>query len=141
MAKLLDLLQAGADLGSLTSDEMRELAGEIRELLVETIHANGDAGHLASNLGAVELTLALHRAFETPRDKIIWDVGHQAYIHKLLTGRLDTIATLRQRGGLSGFPDRQESVHDAFGVGHAGTALSAAVTANRPQVAVGVWLA
>lgn len=126
MAKLLDLLQAGADLGSLTSDEMRELAGEIRELLVETIHANGDAGHLASNLGAVELTLALHRAFETPRDKIIWDVGHQAYIHKLLTGRLDTIATLRQRGGLSGFPDRQESVHDAFGVGHAGTALSAA---------------
>ena len=126
MAKLLDALDAGADLRALSEDEMVTLAGEIRELLVETIHANGDAGHLASNLGSVELSLALHRAFRTPRDKIIWDVGHQAYIHKLLTGRRGEISTLRQQGGLSGFPDRRESEHDAFGVGHAGTALSAA---------------
>ena len=126
MANLLDQLEAGRDLESLHADEMTDLAEEIRELLVETIHANGDAGHLASNLGTVEISLALHRVFETPRDKIIWDVGHQAYIHKLLTGRRSRISTLRQRGGLSGFPDRRESEHDAFGVGHAGTALSAA---------------
>jgi len=126
MAKLLDALDAGRDLGSMSSEEMDDLAEEIRRLLVDTIHANGDAGHLASNLGAVEISLALHRVFQTPRDKIIWDVGHQAYVHKLLTGRRDRISTLRQPGGLSGFPDRRESEHDAFGVGHAGTALSAA---------------
>ncbi len=111
---------------ALKSDELLALASEIRDLLVETVHSNGDAGHLASNLGAVELTLALHRVFETPRDKIIWDVGHQAYVHKILTGRKDEIATIRQSGGLSPFPERSESEHDAFGVGHAGTALSAA---------------
>jgi len=126
MASLLDALDAGRELGSLSSVEMDVLAEEIRLLLVDTIHANGDAGHLASNLGVVELSLALHRVFKTPRDKIIWDVGHQAYIHKLMTGRRGEISTLRQRGGLSGFPDRRESEHDAFGVGHAGTALSAA---------------
>lgn len=126
MSKLLDAVDAGRDLSSLSGGEMDELASEIRELLVDTIHANGDAGHLASNLGTVELSLALHRVFSTPYDKIIWDVGHQAYIHKLLTGRRGQIATLRQEGGLSGFPDRRESEHDAFGVGHAGTAISAA---------------
>jgi len=126
MAKLLDALDLGRDIGSFSNDEMNELAFEIRELLVDTIHANGDAGHLASNLGAVEISLALHRVYDTPYDKIIFDVGHQAYIHKLLTGRRDRISTLRQQGGLSGFPDRRESEHDAFGVGHAGTALSAA---------------
>ena len=126
MAKLLDAIDAGRDLGSLSSEEMTALAAEIRDLLVETIHANSDAGHLASNLGAVEISLALHRVFNTPYDKIIWDVGHQAYVHKLLTGRRDRISTLRQQGGLSGFPDRRESEHDAFGAGHAGTALAAA---------------
>ena len=126
MPKLLDAIDAGRELSSLSDREMKRLAAEIRALLVDTIHANGDAGHLASNLGTVELTLALHRVFDTPYDKIIWDVGHQAYIHKLLTGRRGQIATLRQQGGISGFPDRRESEHDAFGVGHAGTAISAA---------------
>ena len=126
MTRVLDELRDGRDLRSLSSQEMAELAEETRELLVETVHSNGDAGHLASNLGVVELTLALHRVFDTPRDKIIWDVGHQAYVHKMLTGRMDQIGTIRQRGGLSPFPERSESPHDAFGVGHAGTALSAA---------------
>jgi 1-deoxy-D-xylulose-5-phosphate synthase len=126
MPQLMDELEAGRNLRDLSLDEMDELAAEIRQLLVDTIHANGDAGHLASNLGAVEITLALHRVFDTPRDKIIWDVGHQAYIHKLLTGRAGRIATIRQQGGLAPFPERSESEHDAFGVGHAGTALSAA---------------
>ena len=123
---MLDDLDRGKDLRALSSSELVALASEIRELLVETVHSNGDAGHLASNLGAVELTLALHRVFETPRDKIIWDVGHQAYVHKILTGRKGEIASIRQQGGLSPFPERSESEHDAFGVGHAGTALSAA---------------
>ena len=102
---MLDDLGRGTDLRALKSDELLALAAEIRDLLVETVHSNGDAGHLASNLGTVELTLALHRVFETPRDKIIWDVGHQAYVHKILTGRKDEIATIRQSGGLSPFPD------------------------------------
>ncbi|MGE3961314.1 MAG: 1-deoxy-D-xylulose-5-phosphate synthase [Dehalococcoidia bacterium] len=126
MGRVLDQLRRGTDLSSLDHDAMNALADEVRELLVETVHANGDAGHLASNLGAVELTLALHRVFDSPRDKIIWDVGHQAYVHKMLTGRMDQISTIRQRDGLSPFPERSESPHDAFGVGHAGTALSAA---------------
>ncbi len=126
MPKLLDAIDAGRDLGSLSGTEMNSLAAEIRELLVDTIHANGDAGHLASNLGTVELSLALHRVFSTPYDKIIWDVGHQAYVHKLLTGRRDRFQTIRQQEGLAPFPDRRESDHDAFGVGHAGTAISAA---------------
>ncbi len=126
MTRVLDELRHGRDLRSLSSHEMSVLAAETRELLVETVHSNGDAGHLASNLGVVELTLALHRVFDTPRDKIIWDVGHQAYVHKMLTGRIDEIGTIRQRDGLSPFPERSESPHDAFGVGHAGTALSAA---------------
>ena len=123
---MLDELGHSKDLRDLKGDELTALASEIRDLLVETVHSNGDAGHLASNLGAVELSLALHRVFETPRDKIIWDVGHQAYVHKILTGRKDQIATIRQADGLSPFPERSESPHDAFGVGHAGTALSAA---------------
>jgi len=123
---VLDELGHSKDLRDLKGDELTALASEIRDLLVETVHSNGDAGHLASNLGAVELSLALHRVFETPRDKIIWDVGHQAYVHKILTGRKDQIATIRQADGLSPFPERSESPHDAFGVGHAGTALSAA---------------
>ena len=126
MTRLLDELREGRDLHAFDHDEMVELAAEIRDLLVETVHSNGDAGHLASNLGAVELTLALHRVFDTPRDKIVWDVGHQAYVHKILTGRLDRIGSIRQQGGLSPFPERSESAHDSFGVGHAGTALSAA---------------
>src|SRR6185312_11545855 len=104
-----------------------QLAGEIREFLVDCVHCIGDGGHLASNLGVVELSLALHRQFDTPRDKIIWDVSHQIYVHKMLTGRKERMATIRQFQGLSGFADRNESPHDAFGAGHAGTAISAAV--------------
>jgi 1-deoxy-D-xylulose-5-phosphate synthase len=102
MTDLLTTLDQGRDLTSLSSDEMMELAAELRELLVEVVHANGDAGHLASNLGAVELSLALHRVFDTPYDRIIWDVGHQAYVHKILTGRRGQMGTLRRQDGISG---------------------------------------
>jgi len=125
MGKLLDLIDSPADLKRLTPPELEQLASEIREELVSVVSANG--GHLASNLGVVELTIALHRVFESPRDKIIWDVGHQAYTHKLLTGRRDRFFTLRQLGGISGFTDRNESEHDHFGAGHASTSISAAL--------------
>ncbi len=109
----------------LKKEELGQLAAEIRQELVATVTANG--GHLASNLGAVELTIALHRVFDSPRDKIIWDVGHQSYVHKLLTGRRQRFASLRQYGGLSGFTSRSESEHDPFGAGHASTSVSAAL--------------
>ncbi len=105
--------------------QLLQLADEIRRFLINVISRTG--GHLAPNLGVVELTLALHRIFSTPRDKIIFDVGHQAYIHKILTGRREQFHTLRQYGGLSGFPKRSESEHDAFGAGHSSTSISAAV--------------
>ena len=101
MGKLLDRIDCPGDLQGLTQLDLKRLAAEIREELVSVVFANG--GHLASNLGVVELTIALHRVFDSPRDKIVWDVGHQAYTHKLLTGRRDGFATLRQSGGLSGF--------------------------------------
>ncbi len=122
---LLDTIDGPDNLKGLEIDDLRQLAGEIREVLVETVTANG--GHLASNLGTVELALALHSVFDSPRDKLVWDVGHQAYPHKLLTGRRDRFDTIRQLGGISGFLSRDESVHDAFGAGHAGTAISAAL--------------
>lgn len=123
--KLLDKIDSPGDLKKLTEEQMKELAGEIRQLLVEVISKNG--GHLAPNLGVVELTLALHKVFNTPKDKIIFDVGHQAYIHKILTGRREAFRTLRQYGGLSGFPKIFESEHDAFGTGHSSTSISAAL--------------
>ncbi|MBI2864535.1 MAG: 1-deoxy-D-xylulose-5-phosphate synthase [Chloroflexi bacterium] len=125
MSRVLDRVSQPSDLRGLTQDEFRQLAREIRELLVNTVSCTG--GHLASNLGAVELTLALHSVFDSPKDKLIWDVGHQAYVHKLLTGRKDRFSTLRQYGGLAGFPAREESEHDAFGTGHASTSISAAL--------------
>jgi len=125
MAKLLDRIDSPSDLKGLTRSQLKQLAAEIREELVTVVSANG--GHLASNLGVVELTLALHRVFDSPRDKIIWDVGHQAYTHKLLTGRKDRFASLRQYGGLSGYTSRDESEHDPFGAGHASTSVSAAL--------------
>ena len=100
------------------------LAQEIRELIINTVASSG--GHLASSLGTVELTLALHYVFNTPQDKIIWDVGHQTYAHKIITGRKDKFATLRRKNGLSGFPRREESPYDVFNVGHSGTSISAA---------------
>jgi 1-deoxy-D-xylulose-5-phosphate synthase len=125
MAKILDTIREPADLRKLTPDELSILALEIRTLILETVAKNG--GHLASNLGAVELTLALHIAFDSPADKIVWDVGHQCYTHKILTGRKDLFGGLRRAGGILGFPCREESEHDSFNTGHASTALSAAL--------------
>jgi len=122
---MLEKIDSPADLKRLSLPDLRRLAGEIRECLIDRITENG--GHLASNLGVVELTLALHYVFDSPRDAIVWDVGHQAYVHKLVTGRRDRFATIRQLGGLSGFCVREESPHDAFGAGHAGTSVSAAL--------------
>lgn len=112
------------DLRALNLAELNTLAGEIRNLIVNTVAATG--GHLASSLGAVELTLALHYVFNAPEDKLIWDVGHQCYTHKIVTGRKDKFSTLRKQGGLSGFPKREESVYDTFNVGHSGTSIAAA---------------
>ena len=123
--RLLDKVDNPADLKGLAKQELGQLAAEIRQELVSTVNANG--GHLASNLGVVELTIALHRVFDSPRDKIIWDVGHQSYVHKLLTGRRQRFDSLRQYGGLSGFTSRNESEHDPFGAGHASTSVSAAL--------------
>ena len=122
--KILDRVNSPLDLKILSLEEMNRLAEEIRQLLIEVVSKNG--GHLAPNLGVVELTLALHRVFDSPRDKLIFDVGHQAYIHKIITGRKEAFPTLRTYKGLSGFPKRQESEHDAFGVGHSSTSVSAA---------------
>ncbi|MEE8373562.1 MAG: 1-deoxy-D-xylulose-5-phosphate synthase [Dehalococcoidia bacterium] len=125
MAELLDRIDGPSDLKGLTYPELDRLSEEIRTLMVSTVTRTG--GHLASSLGAVELTIALHRVFDSPRDKLVWDVGHQSYAHKLLTGRRERFDTLRQYGGLSGFPDPDESPHDAFGTGHASTSVSAAL--------------
>jgi 1-deoxy-D-xylulose-5-phosphate synthase len=127
LTRILDRVESPADLRDLSEDQLRQLAAEIREALVETVHCIGGGGHLASNLGVVELSIVLHRLFDSPRDKIIWDVSHQIYVHKMLTGRKGQMESIRQYGGLSGFADRQESEHDAFGAGHAGTSISAAV--------------
>jgi len=119
---VLERVNSPADLRSLTSDELTVLAGEIREFIVQAVAVTG--GHLGSNLGAVELTLALHRVFDSPRDVILWDTGHQAYVHKIVTGRRDSFPTLRQPGGLSGYPNRAESEHDWVENSHASTILS-----------------
>lgn len=122
---ILPVINSPADLWDLDIKQLEQLAGEVRAAILEVVSING--GHLASNLGAVELTLALHHVFQMPRDKIIWDVGHQAYTHKLITGRRDQFKTLRTRGGISGFPKRMESPYDLFDVGHSGTSISAAL--------------
>jgi 1-deoxy-D-xylulose-5-phosphate synthase len=125
MGTLLESIHSPADLKLLNFAQMTELAEEIREFLIQTLSKTG--GHLGPNLGVVELTLALHTVFNTPEDKLLFDVSHQAYIHKILTGRLDRFETIRQPGGLNGFMQRTESEHDCYGAGHAGTALSAAL--------------
>ena len=125
MGTILSRLKSPAELKQLSLPQLRELAGELREQIVTTVAANG--GHLGSSLGVVELSIALHRVFNSPADRIIWDVGHQAYAHKLLTGRLKNFHTLRQMNGISGFPKRDESEHDAFDVGHSSTSISAAL--------------
>jgi 1-deoxy-D-xylulose-5-phosphate synthase len=119
---LLRRIREPADLRALSLDELDELAGEIRDFIVQAVAAN--SGHLGSNLGAVELTLALHRVFESPRDAVLWDTGHQAYVHKIVTGRQTGFEQLRQAGGLSGYPSREESRHDVIENSHASTVLS-----------------
>ena len=125
MSSLLKTIDSPADLGTLSHLQLKQLALEIRQLIIATCAESG--GHLAPSLGVVELTIALHRVFSSPKDRIVWDVGHQAYAHKILTGRRDSFQTLRQLDGISGFPKRAESPHDAFGVGHSSTSISAAL--------------
>lgn len=122
---LLSSINCTEDVKRLTCEELPLLAAELRQKMIETVAQNG--GHLASSLGVVEITIAMHRAFHTPEDKIIFDVGHQSYAHKILTGRRDAFSTLRRQNGISGFPKREESEHDAFNTGHASTSVSAAL--------------
>jgi len=122
---LLDKIKESSDLKKLTEEQLPKVAEEIRQEIISVVSTNG--GHLASNLGVVELTLALHYCFDIPTDKIVWDVGHQSYVHKILTGRRDRLKTIRQHEGLSGFPKRTESPADAFGAGHASTAISSSL--------------
>ncbi len=123
MTRVLDRVHGPADLRELGAEDLAALATEIRDLLIQTVSTGGQ-GHLGPNLGAVELTIALHRVFDSPTEPILWDVGHQAYVHKILTGRADRMPTLRQQGGLSGYPSRGESDHDWIENSHASTALS-----------------
>jgi len=125
MSRYLDMVAEPAHVKNLTASQLLQLADEIRHELITVLAKNG--GHLGPNLGVVELTIALHRVFSTPKDKFVWDVSHQAYVHKLLTGRKDRFNTIRTTGGLNGFALRTESPHDCYGAGHAGTALSAAL--------------
>ena len=125
MAKILDNIESPQDLKKLSIKDLSRLGKEIRELIINVVSKTG--GHLSPNLGVVEITLALNRVFNSPRDKIIWDVGHQCYTHKIITGRKDQFHTLRQYEGICGFPCREESEHDVYNTGHASTALSAAM--------------
>lgn len=125
MGKLLDMINSPDDLRKLDNESLEKLAEEIREFIVQEISKTG--GHLASNLGVVELTIAIHCVYNTPEDRIIWDVGHQTYTHKILTGRKSSFNTLRKYGGISGFPKRNESIYDAFETGHSSTSISAAL--------------
>ncbi|MBQ2136779.1 MAG: 1-deoxy-D-xylulose-5-phosphate synthase, partial [Selenomonas sp.] len=122
---LLEKINGPEVIKRLSVSELEELARELRQFIVDTVAQNG--GHLAPSLGTVELTLALYSVFNFPQDKLIWDVGHQAYTHKIITGRRDSFHTLRQKDGITGFPNRSESPYDAFGVGHASTSISAAL--------------
>ncbi|MDR0498041.1 MAG: 1-deoxy-D-xylulose-5-phosphate synthase, partial [Treponema sp.] len=122
---VLPNIQSPKDLKTLSHKDLYRLAEEIREKIISTVISNG--GHLASNLGVVELTIALHRVYDSPEEKIIWDVGHQCYAHKLLTGRQKLFQSLRRSGGIAGFPRKSESAHDSFNTGHASTSISAAL--------------
>ncbi len=132
---ILGRINSPADLKGLSVREMEALAQEIREVIIETVSRTG--GHLAPNLGAVELTIALHYVFDAPRDKIIWDVGHQSYAHKLITGRKDRFHTLRTYGGISGFPKRSESPYDTFDTGHSSTSISAGLGISTAKALLG----
>ncbi|HSH39447.1 MAG TPA: 1-deoxy-D-xylulose-5-phosphate synthase N-terminal domain-containing protein, partial [Chthoniobacterales bacterium] len=122
---VLQGIRSPADVKALREDQLPQLAQEVRDELIRVLSETG--GHLGPNLGVVELTIALHRVFDTPKDKFVFDVSHQGYVHKMFTGRLDRIGTMRQYEGLNGFLLRSECEHDCYGAGHAGTALSAAL--------------
>ncbi|HNG38714.1 MAG TPA: 1-deoxy-D-xylulose-5-phosphate synthase N-terminal domain-containing protein, partial [Accumulibacter sp.] len=122
---LLDTINDPTQLRKLDRRQLPQLADELRAFLVESVSRTG--GHLSSNLGTVELTIALHYVYDTPHDRLVWDVGHQTYAHKVLTGRRAGMAKLRMQGGVSGFPKRSESAYDTFGVGHSSTSISAAL--------------
>ena len=124
MYKYLDKVNSPQDIKNMTVDELDLLAKDIRKFLVRSVSQTG--GHLASNLGVVELTLALHKVFDSPKDKIVWDVGHQSYVHKIITGRKDNFKSLRQFNGMSGFPKESECEHDIFDTGHSSTSISVA---------------
>lgn len=123
MSNILSQYNDIKDLKNMSNEKLYLLAKDIREMIIDVVSKNG--GHLASNLGVVELTIALHKVFNSDTDKIIWDVGHQAYVHKILTGRKDVFHTIRKYKGISGFPKRKESLHDIFEVGHSSTSISA----------------
>src|SRR5438093_5114628 len=125
MSRYLEMVDSPVHVKKLTLDQLQQLAEEIRQELITVLAVNG--GHLGPNLGVVELTLALHYVFSTPKDKFVWDVSHQAYVHKLLTGRKQRFHTIRSTGGLSGFAMRTESPHDCYGAAHAGKAFAAAL--------------
>jgi len=122
---LLESIHTPHDLKTLSAVQLNQLAGELRRFIIDSVSNTG--GHLAANLGTVELTLALHRVLDLPNDALIWDVGHQAYAHKILTGRREAMSGLRKFGGLSGFTKREESEYDPFGAGHSSTSISAAL--------------
>ena len=123
MTPLLDTIKSPADMRNLSRDQLKQLADELRTETIDAVSVTG--GHLGAGLGVIELTVALHNVFNTPHDRLIWDVGHQAYPHKILTGRRDRIRTLRMAGGLSGFTKRSESEYDPFGAAHSSTSISA----------------
>ena len=126
MDRLLDQINDPADLRRLDADRLPQLARELREFILASVSRTG--GHLSSNLGTVELAIALHYVFVTPHDRVVWDVGHQTYPHKILTGRREGMAKLRQWGGIAGFPRRVESEYDTFGTAHSSTSIAAALS-------------
>ena len=128
---MLEYINSDKDLKKLNKEEKEELADDIRKYILEIVSKNG--GHLASNLGVVELTIALHSVFDLPKDKIIWDVGHQSYVHKILTGRKEELKTLRKLDGIAGFPKTNESETDCFNTGHSSTSISAALGMARAR--------
>ena len=128
---MLEKINSSKDVKNLKLEEKKELAKEIRKYLLDVVSENG--GHLASNLGVVELTIALHSVFDIPKDKIVWDVGHQTYVHKILTGRKEELKTLRKLNGIAGFPKTSESETDCFNTGHSSTSISAALGMARAR--------
>lgn len=128
---MLEKINSPKDLKKLNIEEQKQLAEEIRKYILEIVSENG--GHLASNLGVVELTLALHTVFDLPEDKIVWDVGHQTYVHKIITGRREELKTIRKLNGIAGFPKTNESETDCFNTGHSSTSISAALGMARAR--------